>query len=195
MARNVVILIFLMMLAGILILVSDIKNAYKVIPIKAEPTLETAAFADWREFTAQENAFTVQLPQPAQYASESAPIPDTGLQRAYEMYISQQLNGTIYMISMITYPAQIDTSNQNQMVEDFVQEIVRSRGDNRLQQSSKVSYQGREAVNFIIKNKDYDMKAMAFMIDKTVYLLSYVAQKNNFNEDEYNHFINSFRLK
>lgn len=194
MLRNVVVIILIMMMAGGLILLSELKDAYKVIPIKAAPTLQVSEFADWNEYSGQSNNFRVSLPQPPQYARESAPIPDTDLKRAYEMYLSEQLNGTIYMISMITYPPQIETSNQNQMLHDFIKELVRSRPDNKLQQETDSSFQDKGAVDFMLFNKDYQMKGIAFMVDKTIYLLTYVANKNNFKTEEFDHFINSFRL-
>lgn len=194
MVKTVVISAFVIIMIGILLLMSEMKNAYKVLPIKASGSMEVSPFAEWREFTSQTSHFKVSLPMPPQYAEENVSLPDTNLKRHYEMYVSEKLNGSIFMVSLITYPEGYHLSDENQTLHDLVTEMMQRKADNRLQESEDTFYRGHTALDFFITNDAFDLKGKTFIIDKTIYLLSYIARRNDFTLAEYDHFIDSFQL-
>jgi hypothetical protein len=186
--------ISLLLLLGLLFLALDIKNAYKLIPINSSAELVFPPFSGWREFQAPSERFKVFLPAPPQYAKESVPIPDTDKKRQYEMYVSEKLNGPVFMISLITYPKEVDISNVEKMLQAIVDEMMKSKADNKLKKTENVIFQGHPAIKFNIVNANFNVEGMALMVDRTIYLLSYIAQNSEFTADDYQYFINTFKL-
>lgn len=195
MLKTIVLTTCAILLLGVIYLASDIKDAYKLLPMKAEPTLEVSPFADWREFEAKAGKFKVFLPVVPQYIKEAVAIPNTDLKRRYEMYIAQEPNDTIFMINLITYPNEIDTKDVRQTLHDLVDEMKASKPDNKLVEIKDNTYQDYPAVDFTLANPEFEVKGKAFMIDKMVFVLDYISRKENFALEKYDFFMNSFKLE
>lgn len=194
MTKGLVAAIFVLMLVGVFFLATHLKDAYRVLPVVTSNQLEAPTFADWREFTASSGRFKVELPAFPQYAKEAVNIPNTDKKRRYEMYVSQKINGSVFMINLITYPEDIDTSNTDQMLQSIVDEMVSINPGNQLKEVHHSLFQTYQAIGFHIANKDFDVQGKAFMVQKTMYLLTYVAKLSDFSESEFQYFLNSFQL-
>jgi hypothetical protein len=194
MLKNFVIGAFIILFGILLFLAFNIKNAYEVLPIGSSDTMEVAPFADWRKFEASSERFFVMLPSPPQYAKEAVPIPNTQELRRYEMYVSQKLDGPIFMISLITYPQDIDGPEKTQTLHDIVDEMMKTKPDNKLKELKDSLYQDYPAIDFSIANDNYDVRGRAFIVKRTVYLLTYIANNTEFTLGDYEHFIDSFKL-
>jgi hypothetical protein len=194
MTRGAVTTIFVILLIGLIFLAINIKKAYKVLPVATFNKLEVPSFADWREFSAQSGKFKVFLPAAPQYVKESVNIPNTDKKRKYEMYVAQKVNGTIFMINLITYPTEVDTSNKNQILRDIINEMVEANTGNQLTELQDTIYQQHPALDFHIVNQELNIQGKAFMIEKTLYLLAYIAKEMDFTRAEYDHFIDSFQI-
>jgi hypothetical protein len=72
--------------------------------------------------------------------------------------------------------------------------MVSAKPENRIRFIEDSVFQDRPAVKFAIQSKNIDINGVVFMIDKTVYVLNYVASVENFAESEYNYFLDSFKL-
>lgn len=192
--KTIVITIFVLLFLGVLFLTSNIQNAYKMLPIKESKKMEVPSYAEWREFTANTGRFRVMVPMPPQYAKDAVEIAGTDKKRLYEMYVSEKINGTIFMISLITYPSEVDTSNVDQILEETVHEMVATNPQNELRDFKDETFRGHKAVNFEIANHEFHVEGEAFMVDKTLYLLTYVAKTEDYNEADYQYFIRSFEL-
>ena len=194
MAWKIVLTICALLFCGLIFLISDIKNAYKVLPINASKPIDVSAFANWREFQPPSQRFKALLPAPPQYVKESVVIPDTEKKRLYEMYVSEKLNGTVFMISLITYPKDFLTSRPFEMLNDIVDEMIQNKPANKLKKREDVFFQNHEAVEFTIKNDKFDIQGTALMVDRTIYLLSYIASHSEFSSEDYQYFIDSFKV-
>lgn len=193
MFKKFILSIFAFLILGIIYLASDIKDAYKVIPISSNPTMEVPAFADWRSFNAPSERFKVDLPAPPQYAKQAVPIPGTDTNRSYEMYVSEKLDGSIFMISLITYPEGLNM-DPAQLLHDSVDEMITTKPGNKLTSIHDSMFQNHRSVDFRIDNPKFIVAGKAFLVERTVYLLTYVASRSNFTIGEYDHFIDSFDL-
>lgn len=160
----------------------------------AEATSDPSLFADWQEFTPQSQKFKVQLPSKPQYAKDVVAIPDSDKKRYYEIFASEKIDGTLFMISLITYPPELDTTNTRSMLQAIVEELMHSKKDNRLKEVSESLYQMHETLDFNLESKEFEIEGKTFMVDKTLYVLTYIAKKSDFNPAEFNHFVDSFVL-
>ncbi len=194
MSKSVGIIILIAVVAGISFLVYNIKNAYKVIPITAQPTMQAPPFSDWREFTSGVNGFTVFLPDYPQHASQAVSIPKTNKKRKYEMYAAEKVDGTVFMISVIAYPSQIDLSNPTEVSAEIINEIVQKNPNNHLEKADRSIYQGHEAVDFQIQNPERKVSGKLIFVGRLLYLLTYIAKNEAYSADEYNHFLDTFHF-
>lgn len=153
------------------------------------------AFSDWEDFTDPAGKFKAQLPSPPQFVKGSAEIPTSDRKRRYEIYASQELNGNLFMINVMTYPSDFDTSDIKETLRGIVDETVQSNPANRLTNSKESVYQDHPALDFDIDNQLVKSQGKAFMIGKTVYILVYAADKKNFVPTEYQKFVDSFSIQ
>lgn len=194
MIKKIVTISFIVLFIGLIYLVANLKEAYKILPMATSDNLQVPTFAEWREFIAKTGRFKVQLPYVPQYAKESVLIPNTDQKRQYEMYASDKMNGTTFMVNLITYPKEFDLSDPNHILTETVNEITKTNAHNQLTEMKEGLYKSYPSVDFHMINQQFDIKGKAFIIGKTVYLLNYVSKTEDFDEKEYDYFVNSFQL-
>lgn len=194
MLTKLVVPILIIMLIAVLWMTHDVKDAYKILPMKTSETMDVPPFADWREFSAQSGKFKVMLPAPPQYAKEAVNIPGTDKLRRYEMYVSEKLDGDVLMISLITYPEGIDISDGKQLLNDLVTEMKNSKPGNEIKKLKTITYQGQSTLEFNIANPNFNVEGRTFLLDRTIYLLTYVAKTAEFSMSDYDYFIKTFQL-
>lgn len=181
-------------LIGVFFLATDTKVEKVLLGGIAKNKPEPVAL-DWKEFVANSGNFKAVLPSHPQHAKQVVEIPNSDKKRVYEMYASDKVNGTVFMISIITYPADVDTSDITQMLQGTVTELMQGNADNKLIKQEETIYQNHPALDFTIENEPFKVEGITFMIDKALYVLSYTARINDFKPAEYKYFIDSFVLQ
>jgi hypothetical protein len=166
-----------------------------ISPETARQKTAPVAFSDWQDFTDPSGKFKAQLPSTPQFIKGSAEIPTSDRKRRYEIYASQELNGNLFMINVMTYPSDFDTSDIKETLRGIVDETVQSNPNNRLVNNQESLYQDRPALDFDIDNQQIKSQGRAFMIGKTVYILVYSAHQKNFVPAEYQKFVDSFAIQ
>lgn len=192
--KNFVITVFCLMMIVVIYLASDMKNAYKILPGNISGKLEIPAFVDWREFTSTTGLFSVSLPAPPQSATEHVAIPKSDKKRYYEMYVAEKLNGAAFMISLITYPPDYDLSQPPLLFREIVDELLLGNPNNRLDSFNLEAFLDKEGAAFHIHNPELIIIGREFLVGSTLYLLTYVVRTADFDQKDYDHFINSFVL-
>lgn len=155
---------------------------------------ELDLFSTWKKFTPKSHLFTAILPNSPQYAKDFIAIPNTDKKRRYDMYASEKVDGTLFLISMITYPREIDTSFAEKILRQNIDEVMQKKLDNRELSVSKEMFQGRKAIDFSAEGEQFDIEGKAILDDHTVYLLTYTTHKNNYDPKEYQYFVDSFHI-
>ena len=87
------------------------KDSYKILPLEEEKpdvTLEVYNFQDWKEFSSPDGEFNVLFPTLPQHAKENLTDPKTNEVRKYNMYVAEKNDGTIFMISLISFPDMLE---------------------------------------------------------------------------------------
>lgn len=121
-------------------------------------------------------------------------MPNTDIQRWYEMYVSEEINGTVYLLNLISYGPDYPITDAKNILHNVVNEIVARNLSNRLTKLEDGKFQNQPAIFFQIENEPAEIKGVAFLDEKTVYQLTYTALSENFEEQEYDEFIHSFQL-
>ncbi len=87
-------------------LIDHAKDAYKLLPMNTETEPKPDAYAMWYPYTNLQGGFLVEFPVPPQNATQNVAIPNANQQRKYDMFVSEQLDGTIYLVNVVTYPTE-----------------------------------------------------------------------------------------
>jgi hypothetical protein len=194
MNKSVVLTIFAFLFLGVVFTAINLKSAFKIIPINSKEEVTVAPYSEWMEFVPESKKFKVLFPAYPQNAKESVTIPNTDKKRRYDMFVSQKLNNTIFMISQITYPADYNASDIQGQLHEIVEELVRGNVGNTLKSIEDTTFLNYPALDFQITNKEYSVAGKCFMKDKTIYLFTYIARHSDYNLEEYHYFIDSFKL-
>ncbi|MDP1834808.1 MAG: hypothetical protein Q8K75_02660 [Chlamydiales bacterium] len=199
MARALTIIVILALAAAGYLIFMNYDGSYQVLPKveheeKVEDEVQTEdPFGEWRPFSSEDGVFTVMLPSLPQRANDTIADPSTGEQRKYDMYVAKKSNGSIFMISMITYPGSGGLED-HKILESVKDEMVAAHPGNKLLSSQTGTYLGHDSIDFSIENPDAHIDGKAFLVDRTLYLLTHVASKDTYNEQEFGHFADSFKI-
>ena len=148
----------------------------------------------WREFQSDSGQFSVEFPSYPQHVSEKYALADSGLILEYDVYVVEEEDGTIYMMSLIKYPEQVDTSDEQAILIGLKDEMLEANPTNELISLDGVEVAGCEAIEFAIENDEAFINSQALMAGKTLYLLSVIDRADQFVEKDYSHYTNSFEL-
>lgn len=151
-------------------------------------------FSTWKKFVPSSKLFEVYLPNPPQYGKDFIKIPDSDKNRRYDMYASEKLDGSLFLISVITYPPEYDTSQSLTILRQNIDELMHQKAGNHLNTLLNKMFQNHSSVDFDFENKEFKVEGRAVHDDHIVYMLSYITKKENYSEDEYDFFINSFKI-
>lgn len=162
--------------------------------LSAEGAVQLGEFADWKPYEPATGKFSVDLPSIPQYAIDVVNVPKTNIKRWYEVYASEELNGTVYLINLITYQPDFELKNTKELLHNVVEEMISSNLNNHILEIKDTNQDGRQAVSFHIENHMFQVKGRAFLVGSTVYLLAYTARNENFSEKEYDKFVTTFQV-
>lgn len=155
---------------------------------------ESDKFSTWEEFVPQSGLFKVRLPHAPQYAKDFIPISNSDKMRRYDMYASEDIDGTLFLISVITYPDVIEDSLTEDVLHQTIDELMKSNADNHLKRVEREIFNMQNALNFSIENRDFLVEGKLMTVGKRIFVLSYVSLAENFDLLEYQHFVDSFKF-
>ncbi len=170
-------------------------NAWKAFPSGPHMDVVPPAHSEWKEFIPKTNKFRVKVPLLPQQATESVTDPLTRHTRLYDMYVSQEADGTIYMISSIEFQDKRDVLDPEGLLKTTVNDMMKANPDNRLVKSQPTVYDGFPAQDFMIQNPQMTMEGKVFLDHETLYILTTIENGKNYKPDDFNYFIKSFQLK
>lgn len=147
----------------------------------------------WTQYNGSDENFTVMVPAVPQHAQESVPFNEGALKLTYNMYVSEDSDGTTYMINIITYPEELKGYHKENIMENIMSEMLLSNPSNRLASLNLVDEKkSGKTMNFTLESQDVVIESKAFMQGQKLYVLSVIDTKANFNKSEYDYFVTSF---
>lgn len=174
------------------------KETYKLLPINVKEAekvdLDEYNFHEWKEYTSPSEAFTVLFPTLPQHATESIKDPKTGHIRNYDMYVSERMDGTIFMISLITFQQMQSNQDTQAMLLNMMNDMVASNSENVLKADQPGKYLGYPSLDFTLSNNEHNIDAKTFMINNTMFVLTRITNEKNYNTSEFTFFLNSFEV-
>lgn len=169
-----------------------LKQSYKLLPIGATKEFAPLPFADWHSFETATGKFRVMLPTLPQHATQTNKDSKTEEVRHYDMYVAEKLDGSIFMVSLITFP---DSKEAPEMIQKtVVNDLLISNPTNQLKNMKVGAYKKFKTIDFAIENNEMTIHGMTFVDGDTLYLLSAIFRNSSYSPAEYEYFIKSFEL-
>lgn len=160
----------------------------------ADANAPNTGIINWLEFVSPRGNFEVILPSAPQYLEEGINIPETNTKRRYEIYASEDSDGTVYLVNIITYPKDFPIPNPQKLMSDVIQEMLKTRMSNRLEDTKETVFLEHPAKDFKIDNGNMTIMGRAFIVGQSVYLLTYISMDAYSNPEEYQRFLESFQF-
>lgn len=159
----------------------------KNMPKKAKPQ-------EWKTFVSKESGFSVDFPALPEHIQQTIDIPKTELKISYDTYISEPSESVVYVVSVWNYPAEIDMSKPEVNLQDGFGGMLSALPGSEVLNMRMAPVQGFKALEFLVKNEDIYFQGKLILVYNTLYQVFTVYKSSEEMKDNYNRFIESFKL-
>ncbi|MBM3207013.1 MAG: hypothetical protein FJZ57_00170 [Chlamydiae bacterium] len=149
---------------------------------------------NWQDFQSTSGKCQMKFPKSPEHISEKMSMPEEGYDLKYDAYISSTDPKTVFMLLIAQYPDFVDERFAHMSLEAFLNGILTHNPGNQLIFADLVLVQGHEALDFFIRSGTVYFKGRAMMVKNSLYLMAMECEVQNYNENHYNTFVNSFIL-
>lgn len=149
----------------------------------------------WKEFVSPVGHFGAEFPTYPKHETQNLKVPNSQLTLKYDTYSSELSDGTAFIIGTTTYSSEIDTSNPEVNLEGALNGVLASNDANKLVSSNLTYFGSHKAIDFLILNGTIYMKGKIILVGQTLYELLVAYENKNYNENDFNRFVNSFVLQ
>lgn len=141
----------------------------------------------WSEYISPLGQFKVLLPSHPHHSRESHD------RKEYEIFLAPRDEATLYSINLISLP--LEDGNTENFLEKFMGDMLKNNPQNLVKNMHKGKFQNENAYDFTVSSQGTQITGKAFLIDKTLYVLSVTNKDGELNPQEFDFFIKSFQLK
>lgn len=148
----------------------------------------------WQEFHSVTGKCTMKFPGFPDHLSEKLRLPEEGFDLKYDAYVSAIDQKTVFLLLVAQYPEFVDESYARMSLEGFLNGILTHNPNNQLIFADLSLVGGHEALDFFIRTGGVYFKGRALMVKNSLYLMAMECEVQNYDETNFNKFINSFQL-
>ena len=149
----------------------------------------------WKKFQSVGGMCEVAFPKPPEHVRQKMSVPDDEYDMSYDVYVSTQGKEAVYMVLIAQYPPFVDDQYAELSLESFLNGILTQHPNNELVFADFIEVQGYKGMDFFIQTKGVFFKGRAVMAKNNLYLLAMECEQGDYNESDFNYFIDSFTLK
>jgi len=191
MVRTAWIALIFLFIAVTYLFVLNMKDAYKILPMDSKPFDQKEDItSDWLDYQDPSGRFKVKFPVIPQYAQD---VMQKEVRRVYDMYVAETLDGTIFMITLITFSKLLES--QEDLLRKVAQEMQSSDANNRLRALKSGLYKGAlSSLDFVIENAATTIRTKAIFVEKTMIVLTQISRSPQDRGDEFKAFEDSFEI-
>jgi len=155
--------------------------------------------SSWKSFTSTQGNFTIDLPSEPQEIEQKIDIPKTDLSIQYMTYLSEPQDNVVYVVSVWTYPPEIDMDRPDINLQDGFGGMLSALPGAEVLFMQMKEVQGFQALEFTVKSEEIYFRGMLLLAHNTLYQIFTVYKEGDKKEHEemdqnYQHFMGSLRL-
>ncbi len=151
-------------------------------------------YSSWKTFTPSSGLFSIAVPNSPQYGNDLAAIAKTDLKKRYDVYAAEQVDGTLFLVNVISYPKDFQFPPSRDILKQNVEELMHRHVHHNLGNFWDSRVENRNTLNFSFENDEYKMEGRSIHDGNRIYVLTYIAKKDGFDEENYRHFVDSFKI-
>jgi hypothetical protein len=158
------------------------------------PNTKDAGQMKWESLNCTVGQFTILMPAGSAYSKEEIYIPEANVLLTYHTYIGEADAYSAYLINFIEYPSIVDVSNPQDHFEGSLAGLQAGMPNGRILWMKKTSYQSYPAQDFVIQGDGGQIFGRMVMKGHTLYLLVGSFAEGEANPQQFNSFLNSFKI-
>lgn len=195
MSKIMTVLIAILVLIGSFLVIRNVKDSYKVLPIDEKNPLKSISnFQNWKQVDQTDRTFDALFPAHPQHVIDKIPDPITKEPRKYDMYAAADEHGTGFIISTITFPEKVDDKDIDAMLKRAVNDVLERNKENKLKMTKAGKFQNSDSLDFVLENKEVRVAGKVILHNNILYVLSMADKTDDFSSDELDFFVNSFHI-
>ncbi|SCA62910.1 hypothetical protein SCG7086_AF_00200 [Chlamydiales bacterium SCGC AG-110-P3] len=187
----------LLLLAGVAIGIGIVRYAdesHTLLPFDFEETPVVDPYEEWRQYVSAIGHFRADFPTTPQTVSEDLPVPNSNLIVKSHIYVSEDIDGTTYMINVIVYPSDIQAGQTDRTLEKIMNDMVAANPTNRVRSVDFTEFQGYRTLDFFIENPQVYVNCRVFLVGKRLYLLVVIDKVEQYRDQDFQHFLEKFKV-
>jgi len=150
--------------------------------------------AAWKKFHSVTGKCSIAFPDTPEHIKQNMSMPEDEADLSYDVYVAADGREAVYMVLIAQYPEFIDEAYAELSLESFLNGIVSQHPSNQLVFADLIEVQGYKALDFFVRTKGVYFKGRAVMAKNNLYLLAMECEQDNYKDNRFSHFINSFEL-
>lgn len=160
-----------------------------------ENAAQMAPVVLWTHVQSTEGKCSMKFPTQPEHISEKMNIPEEGFDLSYDAYISgTEKEDAVFMLLVAQYPDFVDETYAQMSLEGFLNGILTHNPTNQLVFADLALVNGHEALDFFIRSGATYFKGRALLVGNSLYLMAVECEMQNYDEEIYTRFVESFEL-
>ena len=175
---------------------SELSKDAEVVPVVSKKAVsDVKDIESWKKFHSVTGKCMVSFPGTPEHVKQTMSLEDDEYDMQYDVYVATEQNKqAVYMVLIAQYPPYVNESYAELSLESFLNGILTQHPNNQLVFADLTQVQGHKAMDFFIKTKGVYFKGRAIMAGSNLYLLAMECEGENFKENQFKYFIESFEL-
>lgn len=188
--KDIALFLLIIIIPPIMYFVPLISTKYNIGIFKPINNTESSK---WVEFYSKEGGFIINFPTYPEISKASQNREDLGT--TLESINYQSSSDMFYGIRFATYPAEVQFEDSQTELKKALDGLAAQSGFEVIS-SNSLTWKGNGAIDYSIKNAAQNIyfKGRFILVNKTLYILTVAWKGDNYYDEEYNKFINSFEL-
>lgn len=156
--------------------------------------IASRSFSNWKKMYSSSGKCSILFPEDPEHLQQTMVLPDDEAELKYDVYVAGFDQKAVYMVLIAEYPMAVNETYAELSLESFLNGILTQNPHNKLIFADLITVQGHKALDFFIRTKDVYFKGRAIMANNQLYLLAMECEVQNYQEGEFNYFIDSFKF-
>lgn len=149
---------------------------------------------NWTTFTSEESGFSVSLPKNPEHVHQKIAVPKTDLSIEYDTFVSEPSESVVYVVSVWHYPTEVDMSKPEVNLQDGFNGMLSALPGSQVLTMQTSDMDGFKTLEFLVKNDDIYFQGKLILVYNTLYQVFTVYKGKEDMKQNYEKFINSFKL-
>lgn len=147
----------------------------------------------WQTVEAEGGKCSLQFPKTPEHIKQKLNVKENE-ELLYDVYVSDYERKEVFMVLIAQYPTMIPPEDATKNLEHFLNRLISQNQNNRLVFADLIKVQGFNGLEFFIRTNQVYFKGRVIQANNTLYLLAMECEAQNYHEDRFHYFMDSFRL-